>query len=143
MLSLKDSWEFWALSAGLFAALTAIFIKVGIQNINADYAVFIRTLIILPLIAAFLIFTDQWQSPASWSSRTWLFLALSAIATTASWISYFRALKLGPVSQVAPIEKISLVLVAVFGLMFLNEELSRQNWLGIVLVLIGVILIGR
>jgi len=143
MINLKASWEFWALSAGVFAALTAIFIKAGIENINSDYASFIRTLIILPLLVVFLVYTGQWKNSGAWSMRNWLFIALSAIATTASWISYFRALKIGSASQVVPVEKISIVLVAFLGVIFLNENLSFLNWIGIMLVVVGAILIGR
>jgi len=127
MINLKASWEFWALSAGVCAALTAIFIKVGIENINFDYASFIRTLIILPLLVVFLIYTGQWKNTSIWSVRNWLFIALSSIATTASWISYFRALKIGSASQVVPVEKIGIVLVAFLGVIFLNENLSFLN----------------
>ena len=143
MINLKETWEFWALTAGIFAALTAIFIKAGIGSVNSDYALLIRTLIILPLLVIFLLSTNQWNIRGTWTSRNWVFLTLSAIATTASWIAYFRALKIGSVSQVVPVEKISIVLVALFGVFFLKENLSVLNWLGIFLVAIGSIFIGR
>ena len=142
-MNIKDSWEIWALTAGIFAALTAIFIKAGIESVNSDYALFIRTLIILPLLAIFLLSTNQWNNQGTWTTRNWVFLSLSAIATTASWIAYFRALKIGSVSQVVPVEKISIILVALFGVFFLKENLSILNWLGVFLVVIGSIFIGR
>jgi len=143
MLNLRDSWQFWALTAGAFAALTAILIKLGIEEINSDYATFIRTLIILPLLAAFLYFSGQFKNPGPLSSRTIIFLTLSAIATAASWLAYFRALKIGNVSQVAPLEKISILLVALFGVLFLRENFSSFNWLGLILILLGTLLIWR
>jgi len=143
MLNLRESWQFWALTAGVFAALTAILIKLGIEEINSDVATFIRTLIILPLLAAFLYFSGQFKNPGPLSSRTITFLALSAGATALSWLAYFRALKIGAVSQVAPLEKISILLVALFGILFLRENFSTLNWLGLIFILLGTLLIGR
>ena len=110
--SALSSWQLWALLSAAFAALTAIFAKVGVENVNSDYATFIRTIVILMALAVILLATGQFQSPASVSGRTYLFLVLSSLATGASWICYFRALKLGNASQVAPIDKLSVVLVA-------------------------------
>jgi bacterial/archaeal transporter family protein len=109
------SWQFWALLSAAFAALTAIFAKVGVESVNSDVATFIRTIVILLVLAAILAATGQWQSPTSISGRTYLFLMLSGLATGASWICYFRALKLGDAARVAPIDKLSVVLVAIFG----------------------------
>lgn len=135
------SWQFWALLSACFAALTAIFAKVGVENINSDFATFIRTIVILAALGAILYATGQWQSPASVSGRTYLFLVLSGLATGASWICYFRALKLGDAARVAPLDKLSVVLVAVFGVMFLGEKLSTANWLGVLMIAGGVILL--
>lgn len=137
-----DSWQFWALLAAVFAALTAIFAKVGIENVGSDYATFIRTAIILVVLGAILAATGQFQSPGELSRRTWLFLTLSGLATGASWLCYFRALKIGQASQVAPVDKLSVVLVAVFGVMFLGEKLSPANWLGIGLIACGAVLVA-
>ena len=136
------SWQFWALAAAVFAALTAIFAKVGVENINSDYATFIRTIVILIVTAGILLALGEMQSPASVSPRTYLFLILSGLATGASWLCYFRALKIGNAAQVAPIDKMSVVLVAIFGVLFLGEKLSLMNWLGIVLIGGGAILVA-
>src|SRR5216683_1510724 len=114
------SWLPWALASAAFAALTAIFGKVGVANINADLAT----------LAGIVGVTGQWQAPASIAGRTWLFLALSGLATGASWLCYFRALKLGDAARVAPIDKLSVVLVALFGVLFLGERLTWQLVLG-------------
>ena len=136
------SWQFWAILSAVFAALTAIFAKIGVAGINADLATLIRTLIILALIAGIVAATGQWQSPASISSRSWIFLVLSGLATGASWLCYFRALKIGEAAKVAPIDKLSVLLVAVIGVIFLGEKLSWANWLGIALIAAGAILVA-
>jgi bacterial/archaeal transporter family protein len=137
-----SSWQFWALLSAAFAALTAIFAKVGIENINSDFATFIRTFIILIVLGAILLASGQFQSPAAISGKTWAFLALSGLATGASWLCYFRALKIGNAAQVAPIDKLSVVLVAVFGAAFLGERLSGANWLGVALIAAGAVLVA-
>ncbi|MCF6124510.1 MULTISPECIES: EamA family transporter [Mesorhizobium] len=137
-----SSWQFWALLSAAFAALTAIFAKVGIENINSDFATFIRTVIILIVLGAILLASGQFQSPATISAKTWAFLGLSGLATGASWLCYFRALKIGNAAQVAPIDKLSVVLVAVFGAAFLGERLSGANWLGVALIAAGAVLVA-
>ena len=137
-----SSWQLWALLSAAFAALAAIFAKVGVANVNSDFATFIRTIVILISLALILLATGQFQSPASVSGRTYLFLVLSGLATGASWICYFRALKLGNAAQVAPIDKLSVVLVAVFGVLFLGERLSGPNWLGVALIAVGAVLVA-
>jgi transporter family protein len=136
------SWPFWALLSATFAALTAVFAKVGIENINSDFATFIRTVVILCILGAILVGTGQWQPLGSVSGRTYLFLALSGLATGASWICYFRALKLGDAARVAPIDKLSVVLVALFGTAFLGERLSLSNWLGVGFIAAGAVLVA-
>lgn len=136
------SWQFWALFSAVFAALTAIFAKVGVDNINSDFATFFRTIIILIVLAALLLVTHQFQSLRSISAKSYLFLCLSGLATGASWLCYFRALKLGNASQVAPIDKLSVILVAIFGVIFLSEKLSFSNWLGICLMALGALLLA-
>jgi bacterial/archaeal transporter family protein len=136
------SWQLWALASAAFAALTAIFAKVGVENVNSDYATFVRTIVILLCLGAILAATGQFQPPGSVSARTYTFLMLSGLATGASWVCYFRALKLGDASQVAPIDKLSVVLVAVFGFVFLGERPAGWNWLGIALIAAGAILVG-
>ena len=137
-----SSWQFWAILSAIFAALTAIFAKIGIENVNSDFATFIRTIVILLCLGAILAATGQFQSPGSVSARSYAFLVLSGLATGASWTCYFRALKLGDASQVAPIDKLSVVLVAVFAFLFLGERPSGQNWLGIALIAAGAVMIA-
>ncbi len=137
-----DSWQFWALMSAVFAALTAIFAKIGIQGINSDFATLVRTLVIIGALCLFLTITGQWQKPDEISGRSWLFLVLSGLATGASWLAYFRALQIGDASRVAPIDKLSVVLVALFGAAFLGERMSTINWLGIVLIGCGVVLVA-
>jgi transporter family protein len=142
MKPLLAAWQFWALLSAAFAALTAIFAKVGVENVNSDFATFIRTVVILGVIAAILTMSGEWQPFANVSGRTYLFLALSGLATGASWLCYFRALKIGQAAQVAPIDKLSVVLVALFGVIFLGERLNTLSWLGIALIAGGAILIA-
>lgn len=142
MRSLLGSWQLWALLSAAFAALTAIFAKVGIENVNSDFATFIRTIVILCALGAILVGTGQWQPVGSVSARTYLFLVLSGLATGGSWICYFRALKLGEASRVAPVDKLSVVLVAIFGVVFLGERLSLPNWLGVAFIAAGAVLVA-
>jgi transporter family protein len=132
-----SSWQLWALMSALFAALTAIFAKVGVERIDPDVATFIRTVVILLLLAAVITVTRQYQALSQASARTYAFLALSGLATGASWWCYFRALHLGDASRVAPLDKLSVVLVALFGVGFLGEKLSVVNWLGIAMIAAG------
>lgn len=136
------SWQFWALMSAVFAALTAIFAKIGIQGINSDFATLVRTLVIIGALCLFLTITGQWQRPGDISARSWLFLVLSGLATGASWLAYFRALQIGDAARVAPVDKISVVLVALFGAAFLGERMSAINWFGIVLIGCGVVLVA-
>jgi transporter family protein len=142
MNSAFSSWQFWALMSAVFAALTAIFAKVGIENINSDFATFIRTIVILVVLGAILLASGQFQPLGSISGKTYAFLGLSGLATGASWLCYFRALKLGNAGQVAPIDKLSVVLVAVFGVVFLGERLSGLNWAGMALIACGAVLVA-
>ncbi|MBB6250363.1 EamA family transporter [Nitrospirillum iridis] len=136
------SWQFWAALSAVFAALTAILAKVGVEGVNSDYATLVRTAVILLVIAALLPVTGQWQPPGSVSGRSYLFLVLSGLATGGSWLCYFRALKLGEAARVAPIDKMSVVLVALFGALFLGERLSLPNWLGVALIAAGAVLVA-
>ncbi len=142
MKNLFLSWQVWALLSAAFAALTAIFAKIGIENVNSDFATFIRTIVILLAAGLMVYVTGNWQSPATITPRTWLFLILSGLATGASWICYFRALKIGDAARVAPIDKLSVVFVAVFAVLFLGERLSLPNWLGVVLIACGAVLVA-
>jgi bacterial/archaeal transporter family protein len=142
MKNLLLSWVFWALLSAGFAALTAIFAKVGIEHVNSDFATFIRTVVIL-LVAGMIVYASgNWQGPSSVSAKTWLFLILSGAATGASWICYFRALKLGDAARVAPVDKLSVVFVSVFAVLFLGERLALPNWLGVILIACGAVLVA-
>lgn len=135
-------WFYWALLSAVFAALTAIFAKIGIQGVDSDLATLVRTAIILVVLSAFVWYAGKWSNPLSLSPKTWLFLGLSALATGASWVCYFRALQIGEASKVAPVDKFSLVLVAVFAFVFLGERPSLQQWSGIALVAAGVLVLA-
>ena len=137
-----SSWQLWAVLSAVFAALTAIFAKIGVENVNSDLATFIRTIVVVCVLGLIVYATRQFQNPAEISGRTYLFLVLSALGTGASWLCYFRALKLGDAAQVAPIDKLSVVLVAVFGVVFLGERLSVVSWAGIAMVAAGAILVA-
>jgi bacterial/archaeal transporter family protein len=139
---LLASWQLWALLSAAFAARTAVFAKIGVENVNSDFATLIRTIVILCTLTAILMATGQWQPFGSVTGRTYFFLVLSGLATGASWLCYFRALKLGDAGQVAPIVKLSVVLVALFGTLFLGEKLSGLNWLGVGLIALGAVLVA-
>jgi transporter family protein len=142
MLASTQSWFFWALLSACFAALTAILAKVGIQGVDSDFATLIRAMFIVVVLAAFVCWAGKWSDPRALSGKTITFLGLSALATGASWVCYFRALQIGDASKVAPVDKFSLVLVAVFAFVFLGERPSGRDWLGIGLVTAGVLLLA-
>ena len=137
-----SSWQVWAVLSAVFAALTAIFAKIGVEGINSDLATLIRTVIVLITLTLILLATGQLSDPGPISPKSWIFLILSALGTGASWLCYFRALKLGPATLVAPIDKLSVVLVALFGVVFLGERPSIQGWVGIALIASGTVLIA-
>jgi transporter family protein len=136
------SWLFWALGSAGFAAMTAIFAKIGVEGIDSDLATLFRTLVIVAVLTVLLAVTGKFQPLDAISPRSWLFLALSGLATGASWLCYFRALKIGDAARVAPIDKLSVVIVAVLGVTFLGEHLSTLGWLGIVLIGAGAVLVA-
>lgn len=138
----SSSWLLWALLSAAFAALTAIFAKVGVSEINSDLATLIRTFVIVGVLVALVAATGQWQPLESIPRKTLLFLGLSGLATGASWLCYFRALKLGDAARVAPIDKLSVVFVAVLGTLLLGERLSGINWLGVALIAGGSLLVA-
>jgi len=141
-MSTTTGWFYWALLSAAFAALTAIFAKIGIQGVNSDLATLVRTAIILVVLAVFVWLTGKWSNPLVLPTRTWTFLTLSALATGASWVCYFRALQIGDASKVAPVDKLSLVLVALFAVAFLGERPSLREWSGIAMVAGGVLLLA-
>ncbi|MGN6512422.1 MAG: EamA family transporter [Lysobacteraceae bacterium] len=136
------TWFAWALLSACFAALTAVFAKLGIQGVDSDFATLFRTVVIVFVLGAFVAWTGKWSDPRALPGRTVLFLVLSALATGASWVCYFRALQIGHASQVAPVDKLSVVLVAVFAFAFLGERPSGREWAGIALVAAGAVLLA-
>ena len=135
-------WFHWALLSAVFASLTAIFAKIGLEGVDSDFATLIRTIIILFAIVWFVYYTGKWSDPLALRPRTWLFLTLSGLATGASWLCYFRALKIGDAAKVAPVDKLSVVLVALFAVIFLGERPAMKDWLAIFLVASGVVLLA-
>jgi len=142
MVTTSSGWFYWAALSACFAALTAIFAKIGIRGVDSDFATLIRTFIIVLVLAAFVLYTGKWSDPRALSTKTVVFLSLSALATGASWVCYFRALQIGEASKVAPVDKFSLVLVALFAFAFLGERPSVRDWLGIGLVAAGVLMLA-
>ncbi len=140
-LSLQ-SWQVWALLSAVFAALTAIFGKLGVATIPSNQATLLRTIVVLAAIAGLVRLTGQWQPLSQITPRTYLFLALSGLGTGASWLCYFHALKIGNAARVAPIDKLSVVLVAVFSVAFLGERLSALQWFGIISIFGGALLVA-
>jgi len=140
--AILTSWQVWALGSAVFAALTAIFAKIGISEVNSDFATFVRTVVILLAIAMMLTLAGNWQAPGTVPVRSWIFLVLSGLATGASWLCYFRALQIGKAAQVAPVDKLSVVLVAVFAVLFLGEQLSTAHWIAVVMIGGGALLLA-
>lgn len=136
------AWFHWALLSAFFAALTAIFAKIGVAGVDSDLATLIRTVVVLVVLSVFVHAAGKWTNPLALPGKTWAFLVLSGLATGASWVCYFRALKLGDASKVAPVDKLSLVLVAIFAFAFLGERPSAREWLGIAMVTAGVLVLG-
>jgi bacterial/archaeal transporter family protein len=137
-----STWFYWALMSAVFAALTAVFAKLGLSGVDSDLATLIRTLIIVVVLGVFVLAAGKWVNPMRLRAQSLLFLLLSGLATGASWVCYFRALKLGPASKVAPVDKLSVVLVAVFAVLLLGERPAPREWCGIALVAAGVLLLG-
>jgi bacterial/archaeal transporter family protein len=139
---LVQTWLIWAFLSACFAALTAVFAKVGVEKISPDVATLVRTVVILALMIGIVVATGQYRLLGDTPRRAYLFLILSGLATGASWLCYFRALHIGDAARVAPIDKLSVVLVAVFGVTFLGERLSGINWLGVALIGAGAWLVA-
>jgi transporter family protein len=136
------SWRLWALLSAVFAALTAILAKLGLSGVPSEVATFLRTLVVAALTAAIVLGTGQASALGQVSGRSALFLVLSGLATGASWLCYFRALSLGDAARVAPLDKLSVVLVAAFGALLLGESLSPLSWLGVALIAAGAVLVA-
>ena len=142
MTASSPIWVYWAILSAVFAALTAIFAKIGIQGVDSDLATLVRTVVVLVILSGFVWFAGKWSNPFALPGRTWLFLCLSGLATGASWVCYFRALQIGAASKVAPFDKLSLVLGAIFAFAFLGERPSAREWTGIAMVAGGVLVLA-
>ncbi len=142
MNSLTLSWPFWAVLAAVFAALTAILAKIGIAGVPSNLATLIRTLVVVAALVLLIWVTGEAVDISAISGRSWLFLTLSGLATGASWLCYFRALQMGPASKVAPIDKLSIVLVVIFAAVFLGERLSFTGWAGVAMIALGALLVA-
>lgn len=142
MQFVSHSWLFWAILAAVFAALTAVLAKVGVSDVNSNFATFLRTLVVVIALGALVWITGETQSLSTLSTKTSVFLVLSGLATGASWLCYFRALQLGKVSQVAPVDKLSVVFVALIAAVFLGEKLSVTGWSGVGLIGLGAVLVS-
>jgi transporter family protein len=141
-MTTTPDWFAWAAASAGFAALTAIFAKAGVAGIDSDLATLVRTVVVVALLSLFVWSTGKWSNPLTLPSRSLLFLGLSAVATGASWVCYFRALQLGEASKVAPVDKFSVVLVALFAVLFLGERPDARQWVGIALVAGGVLVLA-
>ncbi len=139
---LLQSWRFWAILSAVFAAMTAILAKVGVSGVASDVATLVRTIVIVLFAAALVAATGQGAALGQISGRSLLFLILSGLATGASWLCYFRALSLGDAARVAPLDKLSVVLVAILGASLLGESLSVTAWAGVALIAAGAALVA-
>ena len=141
MNALPD-WILYALGSAFFAALTALFGKMGVAGLNSNLATFIRTIVILLVTASLVSWRGEWQKPASIAPATWGYLILSGIATGLSWLCYFRALQTGPITKVAPLDKLSVAFVIILGLIFIGEKPSWPLAIGASLIVAGSIVIA-
>jgi len=142
MGALINNWLFWSLLSALFAGATAILAKVGVEGINSNLATAIRTMVVLLITWLIVAATRTPVSLATISKRTWIFLVLSGLATSLSWVCYFRALQLGMASKVAPIDKLSVVFAIILAVIFLHEQVSWQQWVGGLLIVGGAVILA-
>ena len=138
-MNLRENWVLFAIGSAFFAGLTAVLGKIGVAGVNSNLATLIRTVVILLVTAGILTLLDQWRPTAPITARTWLFLVLSGIATGLSWLCYYRALQLGPVTRVAPIYKLSVAFAIVLGVLFIGEKLTLPILIGGLLIVAGSI----
>lgn len=141
-MSAASPWLLWAALSAIFAALTAVLAKLGLQQVDPDFASLLRTGFILIVLGAYVAALGKWRDPSTLAPATWGWLSASALATGASWVCYFRALKLGDAARVAAVDKLSVVLVALFALVVLRERLDARGWTGIAFVAAGVALLA-
>ena len=139
MASWSNNWFIWALLSALFAALTAILAKVGVADVNPNLATAIRTTVILLITWALAMATSGRADWTALTSRAWIFLTASGLMTGLSWLCYFRALKLGDVSKVSPVDKLSVAIAIILAVLFLGEKVKTQEAIGAALIVLGVI----
>jgi len=137
------NWQIYALASAFFAGLTAILAKLGVRDVDSNLATAIRTVVVLILAWGIVAAQGSYKVLPSLNGRAWLFLTLSGLATGASWLCYFHALKIGPASRVAPIDKLSVVFVIVLAALFLHEPLTWQTVVGAALLVGGAVLLIR
>jgi len=134
-------WKLFAIGSALFAGLTAVLAKVGVKNISSNLATLIRTIVIIAFLSVLVGIRREWENPFLINRKSLIFLILSGITTGLSWLCYYRALKTGPVSLVAPIDKLSLAFAVILSILFLGERLKTFEWIGAILVVTGVLVI--
>ncbi len=139
---MRNSWLLWAAASAVFAAITAILAKVGVEHVDSNLATAVRTAVVLCFAWAIVLATGTGSEMRELNGRSWLFLALSGVATGLSWLCYFRALKLGHASQVAPIDKLSVVFTIALAALFLGEKLTWHEWVGGALIAAGAVTIA-
>ena len=135
-------WLVFALLSSVFAALTSILAKVGIESVNSSLATAIRTVVVLLMSWLMVFITDAQGSITEISKKSWLFLILSGIATGASWLCYYKALQTGDVSKVVPIDKLSVVLTLILAFVFLNEKFTPKSLIGCILIAAGTLVMA-
>jgi transporter family protein len=134
-------WWIYALLSALFAALTVVLAKVGIKNVDSDLATAIRTVVILVVAWGIVLARQAWRGLPVLTATNWTFLALSGLATGLSWLCYFKALQLGKVSQVAPVDKLSVAIAITLSVMFLGETLTLKTAIGAALIIGGTLVL--
>ncbi|MFM7236027.1 MAG: EamA family transporter [Cyanobium sp.] len=142
MAELLNQWSFWAVAAAVLAALTSLLAKVGLEGLPSNLATFLRTVVVVVCLGAVVSLRGELLPLSALPRRSLLFLFLSGLATAGSWLCFFRALQMGPVARVAPIDKFSVVLVAIGGVALLGEQLSPLQWLGVALIALGAALVA-
>jgi bacterial/archaeal transporter family protein len=140
-MATTQAWLGFAVLSAVFAGLTAVFAKSGLDGIDSDYALMLRTVLVTCFLVPLVGLTGKWTNPTTLPPRAALFIVLSALATGLSWLCYFRALQLGTVAQVAPIDKLSVAFAAVLAVVFLGERPGAREWVGISLIVIGALVI--
>ncbi len=136
------NWVYFALGSAFFAGLTALFGKIGVTGINSNLATFLRTIVVVLFSGAIVMANGEWRNPSRLPGKTLIFLLLSALATGASWLCYYRALQLGPASRVAPIDKLSVVFAMTLAFVFLGEKADFKTIAGGLLILSGTLVIA-